>query len=282
MLAIKKTTKFYKKKSKTVAAIENSSHSEPKEDEAHSQKTTENPAVLQITSESIAIIERMAGNLAHEVRSPLAVIKLAIENTGYIIDTLPGDSAISLKKQLKMIKDSADNIINIIDMHMANLRYAVLPDAQPNQTRKLRIKDIINEAIDEYSLTDVQRKLIYWNPPLNDDFFVIGNANHCKHVIFNLLKNALTAIKNAGKGRIHISTRKLPKQCGLIIKDTALGMSEEKVRNLFLRQVPVRGNGLGLGLQFCKQVMSNMGGNISCKSQPKRFTEFVLTFPKVD
>ena len=281
MLAVKKATKLCKTKSKTGVMPKMKKMSKQEQGVSSATQVENKPITGQITNDAIEIIERMASNLAHEARTPLAVIKLAVENSESFINGLSNSNiATSLKKQLKMIKGAADSIINTIDMHMTNLRYAVMPDAKPNQVRKLHIKELVTEALEEYPLADTQRKLVYWNPPLNDDFVVMGNVNHCKHIIFNLLKNSLTAIKHAGKGKIHIATRQTPKQCTLSIKDTALGMNDEQVRNLFLGKIPVRGDRLGLGLRFCKRVINEMGGEISCKAKPRRYAEFVLSFPK--
>lgn len=66
----------------------------------------------------------------------------------------------------------------------------------------------------------------------------------------------------------------------LIFKDTGKGISKENISHIFRKFYSRTKYGTGIGLSFCKMVMESLGGEIKCKSQEGKFTEFRLCFPK--
>lgn len=111
----------------------------------------------------------------------------------------------------------------------------------------------------------------------------MGNKDMTRHVLANLIKNSLRAIKEADKGDISISLEKGRDYNKLIFRDTALGISKEFLEQLFeqFHTKTSADRGTGLGLAFCKMVMNGYGGDITCNAALGKYTEFVLTFPKI-
>jgi signal transduction histidine kinase len=57
------------------------------------------------------------------------------------------------------------------------------------------------------------------------------------------------------------------------------GAAMDKIFDPFFTTKEV-GKGMGLGLSICYRIMQEAGGQISVRSEPGRFTEFILLFPK--
>ena len=102
-----------------------------------------------------------------------------------------------------------------------------------------------------------------------------------KHVIFNLLKNALYAIASTGKGEIFLSIISGKKGAAnrLVFKDTGPGIPPEHLRHIFDRFYTKTEHGSGIGLAFCQSVIQSFEGNISCLSSLGEHTTFTLSFP---
>jgi two-component system CAI-1 autoinducer sensor kinase/phosphatase CqsS len=103
------------------------------------------------------------------------------------------------------------------------------------------------------------------------------------HVLFNLLKNALYHVAEAGKGEIFVWTE--PNAVGenrLYFMDTGTGIHPSVLPRIFDRfySSMSRGRGSGIGLSFCRMVMDGFGGSIECESVHGEFTRFILSFPK--
>lgn len=79
------------------------------------------------------------------------------------------------------------------------------------------------------------------------------------HIFYNLIKNALRAIQNSGKGKITIVFEPDIKFNKLLFRDTASGVSKEflpKIFRLFESKTTAQGD-TGIGLAFCKLIMKS-------------------------
>ena len=94
-------------------------------------------------------------------------------------------------------------------------------------------------------------------------------------------------ISNASKfssdtSKIDIKTSNQHEKIVLSVKDNGIGISEEDQRHLMERffRGSNAGNiqGTGLGLHIVSKYAELMDGNIECKSQLEKGTEFVITF----
>jgi signal transduction histidine kinase len=94
----------------------------------------------------------------------------------------------------------------------------------------------------------------------------------------NLIHNAIQAMN--GRGTLKISTCLNDRIALVQITDTGPGISEELQVKIFEPFVTTksRGEGSGLGLSICKQIMAKHGGEISVESQPGK-TTFTVALP---
>lgn len=101
-------------------------------------------------------------------------------------------------------------------------------------------------------------------------------------LITNLVNNA---IKNTQTGSITIGYQCLPaNQLRFYVRDTGVGIPEEKLKNLFNRFVKLNDyvEGIGLGLAICKGFVTKMGGSIQVESKVGVGSEFSFILPSHD
>ena len=65
----------------------------------------------------------------------------------------------------------------------------------------------------------------------------------------------------------------------MVFSDTGCGISEEKQRHIFERFTTSTSNGTGLGLSICNEIVRQMGGKITIKSEPGNGTIIWVTIP---
>lgn len=236
----------------------------------------------------------LASTIAHELRTPLAAIYAGAEGTkDYLPDLI---NAYELAKAnnlpVKKIRPSFFNMLtsamdDIIDeTRFANtfINMLLLNSEQMDLERKefqvCSAAHCIEEALRRYPLQSGERELIQWEG--NTDFNFNGSEVLMIHVLFNLLKNAIFYVKDAGKGNIAIRLKSGEKYNTLYFRDTGKGITADVLPNIFQLFFTKTYHGSGIGLSFCKIVMKSFGGDIQCESVPGEFTEFIMTFPTLD
>jgi two-component system aerobic respiration control sensor histidine kinase ArcB len=234
----------------------------------------------------------IASSLSHEIRTPLAGLKINLNNLGQMLKKLvmerennshPSISNEELKEQVarvdKMVRriDSANSLISM------QLKNMVTEKIDAKSFANCYIYDCIEQAIESFPFDNAQqRKSI--KVTLVEDFQFFGDMTLTKHVLWNLINNALYFIKEADKGNITITIDSDSEYNILRFKDTAKGLLPEEANRIFSRYYTNRkdGNGSGIGLSFCQLVMEAYGGTICCQAELGEFTEFLLYFPKID
>jgi PAS domain S-box-containing protein len=249
---------------------------------------------LQETRHKLEGMTLVGASIAHEIRTPLATIAVGAGSFGrYIpplVDTykmalaanLPAPELdLRLLEQLKILPQSliteanAGNIF--IDMLLQNIRPKL--DGSPVQT--FTVSACVKEALERYPFIGDQRGLVIWNKA--HDFVIRGKEDKLiVHVLFNLIKNALFYVADAGKGNIQIWLEPGNPYNKLIFKDTGKGIVPDILPHVFDRFFSKTHNGAGVGLTYCKMVMENLGGSITCESVLGDYTQFILNFPTID
>lgn len=235
----------------------------------------------------------MGGSIAHELRTPLMAINGYIhlianlhikltEKHGSISEELESVGISKLD-----IDDMGDEIEGIKELSKKTL------DAISNLLKKIKlggtprtafetfsITDCINEVLEQYPFKEGQRELVHFNE--KKDFQVNGTPSETANIFNNLLQNAIFFILRANKGDISISINTDdPKYNQVFFKDTGPGIPEAQVPHIFEAFKSQREDGTGIGLWYCKSVMNDQGGDITCESEFGKYTKFVLYFPKV-
>ena len=213
------------------------------------------------------ILEILGRSIAHDVTSPLSV---GLESAKLIEDALENNNLECVKKHAKNLKECNTQAIQDIDIMLSTMR--IEDDARPKDWGQYSILKSVNYALDKYFMNEEQRKQVSFLDKDNKkkDFTFTGSNTLLRHVIFNLLKNAL---KYAGlKAKIEIFI----KNNTLHVRDDGCGIKEEVLTNLFQKYATTGGH--GIGLNFCKEAMRKMGGNITCISAKGKGTEFIISF----
>lgn len=246
-------------------------------------------AILQ--QQKLAGIAAAAGMIAHELRTPLLGIKSGAQA---LIQYLPGllqgyqlakDAGLISNplrnKRLQQLNGISDRIINEIDYANTIIEMLLVKAGRENVLKNcpLEICSIVectNEGIARYPFQSANDRRFITHL---QDFQFRGSNLLMQHVLFNLIKNALYVIAIARRGEIYIWTELGEKFNFLYFKDTAIGLSKQQATQLFNHFYTTTFMGTGIGLPFCKLVMTGFGGNITCESREGEFTQFKLSFP---
>jgi two-component system sensor histidine kinase HydH len=219
-------------------------------------------------SEKIATLGRVAAQVAHEVRNPLAGLLLySVHLKGKLEGKLPNGDA-----QL------IDKIIETIN-HLTATTEQILNYARPVTLAPKRV-DLNEVAKDVTQLlsTEVSAHHIETEFKLNDAP-VTGMLDEAsiRSATLNLMLNAVQAMSTGG--RLTVSTGKDNSDLWMTIRDTGTGMTPEQLKHLFEPFKTTKSRGLGLGMPYAQKVIQQHGGQIVVESRPGAGTQVKIELP---
>jgi len=235
--------------------------------------------VKELNSE-IANKDKFFSIIAHDLRSPFTSM-LGFSN--HLIDEINNIT----KEELKFI---ADNIFRSVKLTFGLLEN-LLDWAQVKTGKKILSPEEIN--LDK--ILNELKELYKWNITDKEIQIIISGDNHVtayadlnmvETIFRNLISNSIKFTQK--EGCINISYSGEDSKVKIIISDTGVGMSPEKIDKLFhadqIFTTPGTRNekGSGLGLILCKEFIELNHGTISVKSKLGEGTEFTLTLPKFE
>ncbi len=245
--------------------------------------------------ERFKTLSAIGGMLAHELRTPLASLKLMADSVaelfpkllrgynlanhmGNIKDPIRGDILTSLNDYAKNIEQAVSYMQTTIATILAGMHYAT--SAKPTKPEPIFIRQVVEYALKEYPLQTQQQALIHTN--IAEDLQGIGEQQTLTHVLHNLLKNALHTIKKCGKGHISITATAKQSNIELVFKDTAQGIQAEHLPHIFEPFYTTKNKttqSVGLGLYFCRIALERINNHIECDSHWGKYTAFKIILP---
>lgn len=226
------------------------------------------------TTVNVPIDDQTIATISNVVLPWLIDIKLNIKQ-------IPTDRNHTINQTIENISIATANIEHLISTMLTKTQILAQSNLKQKHFKPCSIKLAINEALLAYPLTTNERKLIEWHPNTLNDFNYTGDNALTTHIVFNLLSNALNIIKNSGTGKIYLHLESDQDFNHFIFVDTSIGISKSKLETIFIQANKETQTSMGLGLPFCKCVMQSYNGQIVCHSEPNKYTEFVLSFPKI-
>ena len=229
-------------------------------------------ALLERVEHASAAERRFAADAAHELRTPLAVLRIGIE-----VVLRRERTAAEYARALNMALRDAATVCALADDLLAITRL----DQELSLSRELiDLRGLAEEVIDAIEpLTASKRLRIETDlPPAAS---VQGNRDHLRRVMINLLDNALKFTPE--EGRIGIALESHNGSVELRIADSGPGIDKDDLPFIFERFFRGRSgrneSGKGLGLGLCREIVELHGGAIRATNQPGGGTEFVVMLP---
>ncbi len=246
---------------------------------------------VMTTDEGVKISRFLAQIIAHELRTPFSAMDFMMDTLRQYLSPM-----ITVAKEKGLISERSIPHLEVIPDRMSKILYSANRfidmmlmmgniDSLKAEIVPLSMKKVVELALKAYPFMEGDEALLTLN--LSADFQIQGDMKLLEHVMFNLLKNAIYYIKAAGKGKIEIwleptSAKENPHAFNLLhFKDTGKGIAADILPFIFEPFFSRTRHGTGIGLAFCRRVMQEHQGMISCESVEGEFAHFVLSFPNV-
>ncbi|MBU8934946.1 MAG: PAS domain S-box protein [candidate division Zixibacteria bacterium] len=215
---------------------------------------TEEVAVEQhlYGTEKLASIGTLAAGVAHEINNPLGVI---LGFTDLLKEKFPKGS--SEREDLKIIEENAENAKKTVE-HL--LGFARVSEGEQTS---VDVNDSLTSVLNIVSTTLDNKKVQVVVEVADDLPRVAGDPREFQQVIFNLINNALAAMKENG-GMLTLSAWIESRRVCVRVTDNGCGIPDRvkaRVFDPFFTTKKV-GEGTGLGLSLCYGMVNKSGGSI--------------------
>jgi two-component system, NtrC family, sensor histidine kinase PilS len=236
----------------------------------HFQDLTDLRHMEQVVAraERLAGIGRLAANIAHEIRNPLASISGSVE----VLKRLPGADAETCN-----LVDIAVREVDRVNALISNLLDYARPRTEDRQRLDLgeMVAEIAKIFEQERRAKEVRLQL---HAPAS--VWVEAASGQMQQVLWNLLRNAAEAMPEGGT--IYLSTAQrnaTPPEAILMVRDTGIGIAREDLDHIFEPFFSRKAGGTGLGLATTSRIVEDHKGTIDVLSQPGKGTTFTVRLP---
>lgn len=216
-----------------------------------------------VAKEKLAMLGRVSGGIAHEIRNPLNALK----TSAYFLLNASAATPEKVTEHLQRIDRQVDVIESVVT---ALSDVARLP--QPEQV-PCDLRLILDNAIASVSnLSGIQMDLTELAKPV----MVQADPNQLLIVFRNLIRNARDAIlakeprrqNTAEDQRITIRLAFAKDRTAVSIADTGIGIESDQLEKILAPFFSTKARGMGLGLAISNTMVQRNGGTIRVSSQP--------------
>ena len=146
--------------------------------------------------------------------------------------------------------------------------------------KDVQLEDLIIKVLDIVK-PELKSKNIQPQIRVDEGLLIRVNPTEIEKVILNLLNNAIQSLANYGSlaRRISIEIIKVGQSIHLSVSDNGEGVSAEFKPHLFDLFSTTRKSSMGLGLWFCKHIITKYGGSIHYEDVVGGGARFVVEFP---
>ncbi len=243
-------------------------------------------ALLQRVGRAFEAQQHFVADAAHELRSPLAALKLQLVALQRAPDTAAHDEAV------QRLSAGIDRATRLVEQLLTLARQEAQGTAQGMQGQHdaataapadVDLREVVEQALADQAVAAQQHGLdmgLSESPQLRQSFAVAGDAQALQMLVRNLLDNAIKYVPKGG--RVDVGWRSDAQGRALVVEDSGPGIAEgerEQVLRRFVRgpsagfagaagSAGPQSQGSGLGLAIVQTIAQRHGARLLLDRSP--------------
>ncbi len=224
----------------------------------------------RLRSGALAALGRMATQVAHELKNPLAGLRLYARHLEQRLEAIGEGEGVALARKISSTVDHLAAVVSEIttfgrppELHRAPVQLPALLD-ECIALARARCPGPAVDVVRAYDPGCPEARL---------------DARELRKAFLNLILNGLEALE--GRGRLTVSTEYRPETRTITvgIDDTGVGMTDETLSRAFDLFFTTKADGTGLGMAIARSVIDLHGGELSIQSAPGQGTRVRVRLP---
>jgi len=206
----------------------------------------------------VHMANELAAILAHELNQPLAAIATYGETGVRLLAARGADAADSASAVLRKITEQAKRAGDSIRA----LRRLV--SATSTESQSCDVGDLVASACNLIEPAARQRNVRLELKLPRALPWVSANPVHVEHVLTNLMRNAIEAIRDSGlaQGVLRIHARRVDNAVQVSVEDSGPGIGANQAESIFEPFLTTKEGGLGMGLRISRRLVEEGGGRL--------------------
>jgi signal transduction histidine kinase len=213
----------------------------------------------------LAAVGRLAAQVAHEIKNPLAGLRGACE---VMMTRLERDSGKEIAEEMVRQIDRLNRTVE--DLLLFSRRSSTRPVPSDLHAVIDSVIGVVLGAADARRLEVVRD----FSPDLGQ---LTVDPEQMQQVLFNIILNAAQVMDYDGK--LIVRTRVDNQHVAVVVQDTGPGISADHSESIFEPFYTTRAQGTGLGLAIVKKIIHAHDGTIEARNLPERGAEFEIRLP---
>lgn len=217
-------------------------------------------------------------NASHELKTPLATMKILLENIIYQDDMDPDiarEFLTDINKEIDRLNSVVNDLLTLVSLDDKSITLKI---------ESFSLSELVSDISKKTDLLAEKRNQTL-NMDIEPNIVISADSAKLHHIFYNLIDNA---IKYTGEGgTIDISLHSNGKIAVFKVKDNGPGIPKEDLKSIFDRFYRVDKarsrdtGGTGLGLSIVNQMVMIHNGRIYVDSDLGKGTEFIVELPLV-
>lgn len=234
---------------------------------------------------SLMEVERMKAQfitgVTHELKTPLAIIKLHSNNLANYHTRLPEPKRNQLiqaiQEQVQLLRRLVEDILELsrLDSGLVEI------ERQP-----ISLKQVVAQAVAEMHPLATEKEItLRWQKP-SPEILIQADKDKINRLINNLIDNAIKYTPAKGSVEVKIASELVDGQKIALfqVRDTGIGIPPEEQSRIFERFYRIDPShtipGTGLGLSIVKEIVTAHGGKVTVNSSPEGGSIFTVSLPE--